>query len=337
MKTTALFSLPLLLLFFAPAGADPYRWQIAGTFNHTDYGTYSEDNSGLFAATYYLRPVDDDLGPRKIAPFLNRSSRISVSALRTEHESDFLTFLPDPGVASIYSLQASSRSYALAGQKVWRESGWIAGGNLVVMDPPESFFYGPDTHAYGIVGGKYIAQSTMITASFGTSHADTTTVITGLAPGQLFYGLAYQPQFPYELRSSSDTESAAVAVMHVGGSGNWRYAISAKAETVRRESRSQSGPVAGSNPPANVSVFQLNLRHKHFDIKAEWFPTDRLGIHLAYETQKDTTTDYRVELGTHWFFRPRTAVEFVIARVEHVFSGSISEPDTAQVRFLGRF
>lgn len=72
-KSTSIALFCAGLLALPSAHAETYQYDINTSI--IDYNAYSFSVTNDF--TYYFQPVDDSLGPRNLAPFLNKSSRVS--------------------------------------------------------------------------------------------------------------------------------------------------------------------------------------------------------------------------------------------------------------------
>ena len=145
------------------ASAAEYSWEVSGSYLDGDAAETVQTRGSTLQATYYLSAVNEEAGPYELAPFLNRSSYVSVLTARTKlREQVFPAFIaydtysvpgepvvpgvpagaPDDGVfRSIgpfppedfppYGFPAESgidtSEYAVAGRYVWPVSGWYAG------------------------------------------------------------------------------------------------------------------------------------------------------------------------------------------------------------------
>jgi len=149
----------------------------------------------LLRATYYLFPVDGTVGPYELAPFLNRSSYVTVGADRTKiREETFLSIGADPGfgssplpaepigeptrlyrfdgeVATIPPFPAESgqdtADYAVAGRYVWPGAGWYAGASARRGDfdaaPTLPFFRTTsESRRTGVFAGRYFGRRTAV-------------------------------------------------------------------------------------------------------------------------------------------------------------------------------
>ena len=143
--------------------AAEYSWEVSGSYLDGDAADTVQSRVSALHATYYLSAVDDEAGPYELAPFLNRSSYVSVLTARTKmREQVYPWFIADdtysvpgepvvPGVPAgapddgvfrsispfppedfpPYAFQAESgidtSEYEVAGRYVWPGSGWYAG------------------------------------------------------------------------------------------------------------------------------------------------------------------------------------------------------------------
>lgn len=127
--------------------AEEYSWEVSGSHLDGDAGGAEQINHSALHATWYLSAVDDAAGPYELAPFLNRSSHVTVIAGRTKlrepvHYSLFMTdplppreepagipldgMLPTVGALPTES-GVDTSEYVVAGRYVWPDTGWYAG------------------------------------------------------------------------------------------------------------------------------------------------------------------------------------------------------------------
>ena len=162
------------------ACAEEFSWQVAGSHQDMNAASTSESSASSVRATWYVSAVDDQVGPYELAPFLNRSSYVTVGTSRSKHRErlfgaigfDWPTGisprpLPDdrviddrviddrvipedfgPVVAPFGPIIPAesgidTREYAVQGRYVWPGSGWYVGANARRSDAdilPDIFF-----------------------------------------------------------------------------------------------------------------------------------------------------------------------------------------------------
>ena len=165
-----------------------YSWQVSGSYLDETAQSTATIQHRLLRATYYLFPVDGTVGPYELAPFLNRSSYVTVGADRTKiREETFLSIGADPGfgssplpaepigeptrlyrfdgeVATVPPFPAESgqdtADYAVAGRYVWPGAGWYAGASARRGDfdaaPTLPFFRTTSkSRRTGVFAGRY--------------------------------------------------------------------------------------------------------------------------------------------------------------------------------------
>ena len=119
----------------AAAGAE-YDWQVAGSYGQDDAAGIVDSSRWTLGGSYYPKPVDDTRGPYELAPFLTRSSYVTVGLSRAREEMVSVGYIGgEPGfierIIELYSrYTAETSEWSVAGRYVWRESGWFAGGGV---------------------------------------------------------------------------------------------------------------------------------------------------------------------------------------------------------------
>jgi hypothetical protein len=75
-----------------------------------------------------------------------------------------------------------------------------------------------------------------------------------------------------------------------------------------------------------------------YSVAGELFPTNRLGVRVGYSRpDTDFLDSDGFDVAATWFFKPRIAVQFSLARTS--FGGGpvgVGDVDSAGVRFFGR-
>jgi len=72
------------------AAAAEYAWQVEGSYGQDDAAGIVDSSRWTLAATYYPRPVDDARGLYALAPFLARSSYVTVGLSRATEETELV-------------------------------------------------------------------------------------------------------------------------------------------------------------------------------------------------------------------------------------------------------
>ncbi|MCZ0954104.1 MAG: hypothetical protein OXJ56_16155 [Rhodospirillaceae bacterium] len=190
--------------------AAEYSWQVTGGYEDIDSEGSIETNHSSMRATWYFSAVDDQVGPYELAPFLNRSSHVSVSTGRTklreqlypaifgdgiisggpvpDNATDF-HWLTSPGSVVTYPASWPSESglnsseYALDGRYVWPGAGWYAGAHASRSDadmlPDYPFAQTTAGHeSAGLFAGRYFGTRTALELDFGSDTASQETLVT---------------------------------------------------------------------------------------------------------------------------------------------------------------
>lgn len=338
----------------AAAGAE-YAWQVAGSYGQDDAAGIVDSSRSTLDGTYYPAPVDDTRGPYDLAPFLTRSSYVTVGTSWATEE----TMLPawawgtSPTIlrfGELYSRYTSETSgWSVAGRYVWRESGWFAGGGVERGGTEESTSV-RDVHSsgYRVVGGKYLGDATTLEVTVGTNRdrQDPDEVVC-TAFARRCYGL---------VGADVHTDEAGVSIRHVGELWDRAYSVGADVRSSRSDHLLVSprlldpeGRPFAENPftQSVYAVEEGGLLYSNetqvYNLSAAWYPTPALRVRLSYLAVRE---DYFSEidadgvgLSAGWFFRRKLSAEFSFTRtrLEHGFGPDSRDSDTASIRLLGRF
>ena len=179
-------------VILATAAAAEYSWQVSASHEDIDAAIDVESSRSSVRATWYLSPVDDEVGPYELAPFLNRSSYVAVGTARMKlREQRFFPAIYGTGIVSgglpaddVIHLAAfggvipglggypaesglDTYEYAVDGRYVWTGTGWYAGAHAHRSDadvPPEWPFTQTtwDYESTGIFAGRYFGPRTTL-------------------------------------------------------------------------------------------------------------------------------------------------------------------------------
>ena len=256
---------------FAPPAAfgDPFSWQVAGRYEDMNAAHAMESSSTSVRATWYPTAVDDRAGPYELAPFLNRSSYVTVGTSRSKHREQnrfpalaidsFGTF-PDDGrfvgvgrvglAAPRYGAFPSepgidTSEYAVDGRYVWPGSGWYAGANARRSDAdtlPDLFFAQTtlDQDSAGVFAGRYFGTRTTVELGLESESMSQELRTRALSVDPFFNSA--DPLGIFEsllLRTGveTDTENARLSVRHVGDLGDSTFSLSASIHSSRTDTR----------------------------------------------------------------------------------------------------
>ena len=252
----------------AAVGAE-YSWQVTGSYEDVDAQTGAETSHSSLRATYYLSSVDDRVGPYELAPFLNRSSYVTVGKGRTSvreqlyygfagNDTADLVPLPDGGIdvgeigvvgppwlGLPTETGIDSSEYALDGRYVWPGTGWYAGARAGRSDadvlPGLPFTQmTADQESAGIFAGRYFGSRTALELEFGSGTASQEQRVTpyfGIGPADGFPGFADDPFIELQTGTNTETKDARLSVRHVGQLGGSTFALSASIRSSRSETR----------------------------------------------------------------------------------------------------
>ena len=280
------------------ARAEEFSWQLSGGMSRTDLGSVSRDTWAV-DGTYYVDPIDDGSGPFGLASFLNPTTRVSAAASKVD--ADF-------GDPDDYTL---SGAFVLPGEK------WYVGANYsksIFDDTP--FFADSDAKGYGARAGRYLGSNT--TLELGLGRADErVSLCTAFSSATGCFGPT--------IDTERTEDSVDLAVFHVRRFRSLTYSLEARVSRSDGELEFLSAPF-GDN----------GYTQRAYSIATELFPTQRFGVRVGY-SQPDSDFDIdSYDVGATWFFKPRVAVQLVLARTSYGSGPSESHTNDAGVRFLGR-
>lgn len=125
----ALHAVAVSLLASSASGED-FSWQLSGGYGETELAPFADTERTMLDATYYIDPVDDSRGPYALAPFLNRSSRVTAGV--TNEKTTITTLVAGvapvpPSSPTTVDVTEETTGYSVSGRYVWSRSGWYVG------------------------------------------------------------------------------------------------------------------------------------------------------------------------------------------------------------------
>lgn len=255
------------------AVAQEFSWQVAGRYEDANIDYAAESRSSSLRGTYYLSPVNDQAGPWELAPFLSRSSHVTVGTARTKHRQELFRallagdvadgFIPLPndtvGVPGFDILPPPFESlpsesgidtsgYALNGRYVWPGIGWYAGAHARRGDgdvlPQLPFAQTTmDDESSGLFAGRYFGARTTLELGLGTQSMRQDVRFSPFKVFDPTFGLVDLPGIPelssIELQTGIETETdnARLSFRHVGDFSNWTFSVSASIDSSRTDTR----------------------------------------------------------------------------------------------------
>ena len=299
-------------VILATAAAAEYSWQVSASHEDIDAAIDVESSRSSVRATWYLSPVDDEVGPYELAPFLNRSSYVAVGTARMKlrqqlffpaisrtgivsgglpaddviHPAAFGGVIPGWGGYPSES-GVDTYEYAVDGRYVWTGTGWYAGAHAHRSDAdvlPDLLFTQTtwDQESTGLFAGRYFGPRTTLELGLGS---DTFSQEVRLSPFGIdpALGLPGMPDFvsSFELRTGTDTETenAQLSVRHVGNLGDSMFSLSASVRSSRSDThflvpapRDILSAIDPFDPPEGHFIF----RHPETDLTSiEVFDSER--------------------------------------------------------------
>ena len=254
------------------AAAQEFSWQVSGRYEDADIDYAAESSNSSLRATYYLGSVDDRAGPWELAPFLSRSSYVTVgTASRKHRQRSFPTLsrdenfgfidppgdtigmpgfdiLPPPFESFPSESGIDTSEYAVDGRYVWSDTGWFAGAHAARGDAdvlPQFPFATTtmDDESSGLFAGRYFGART--TLELGLRSQSMSQELR-LLPFEVFdpifggLGVADIPGIKrIELQTGveTETENARLSFRHVGDLSNWTFSVSASIHSSRSDTQ----------------------------------------------------------------------------------------------------
>ena len=267
-------------VLLSPAAGAEYSWQLAGSYRQDDAPRVVESNHSSLSATYYPSPVDDEAGPYELAPFLNRSSYVTIDMARSKLREGLIPAIfavdpasgamvpPDvlamfgeigfPGLDDIPTeFGIDTSDYAVSGRFVWPGSGWYAGAHSERGDldsTPEVSFADTIAKHEGseLFAGKYFGSRTAVELGFGTMKQteQVRARIDAFSSGRFgSVGPFGSVDFQTGVDTERDTENVNLSVRHVGDTGGLTWSVWASVRSSRSETRiSVPEPIFGAFP-----------------------------------------------------------------------------------------
>jgi hypothetical protein len=343
------------------AGAEDYRWQISGGYGDTELAPFADTERVTLDATYYLDAVDDARGPYALAPFLNRSSRVTAAVTSDETTITSPVFFsaltpPPPGTPTTVTTTEETTGFVIGGRYVWSASGWYVGASYRDADTDQEpgsarFQQGTAIEGYQVFGGRYFGESTSLDLAAGATRQTSELNIVCITALCLSGTAA----------TDIDTDDWSIGALHVRRGTRLTYSIAGRASSAS-VTPSITEPVLtlpSGAPPPPVLTLPANVagalnpvpvtpgpfmgpppvrdERETYSIAGEVFPTDRLGFRIGLSrSHGDFQDDDSYDLAATWFFKRAVAVEFALARTEQELGSFARDVDSAELRLLGR-
>jgi hypothetical protein len=232
------------------ASGEEFSWQLSGGYGETELTPFADTERTILDATYYLDPVDDSRGPYALAPFLNRSSRVTagVTNEKTTLSAPVATIGPPlPGTPTTLTLTQETTGYAISGRYVWPGSGWYVGASYQDANTDhEQISPGSRqdtrTDGYQLFGGRYFGESTSVDLAAGATRQATELLISCITSLCLSASAATQV----------DSDDWSIGAVHVRQGSRLSYSITARVS--RADPTARIDPLQLSLPPGAVDL-----------------------------------------------------------------------------------
>ena len=319
--------LGLCALAFSSAASAQFSWQVAGSYRD-DSSNVLDSNQTALSATYYFSQIDEQDSPLELAPFLNRSSYVTIEGAWGERSGSY-HYAPDgllsPETDEIeIDLGADTSEYAVSGRYVWPDAGWYVGGRIErghIDRRGDRLLLETDTDSEGfdLRVGKYLGYGTALELRIGSA------VRTRIE--ELNF-----PRLNAEIDFGTETETdhAELSVRHAGILDNRIYWLAANVGRVRSDTR-RIAPAA-FQPDSGL---ERSTSGSRYGFAAGLYPSRTFGVRLFYSrTDGDSSL---TGVSASWFFVPNAAVELGIARTKFDFEQFPLDMDSVTLRLLARF
>ena len=325
-----------LTLSLASAAHAEFSWELSGAVRHGERGEFVETDGSALAATYFFKPVDDELGPYALAAFLDPTTRMTV-ALSEEDQ----TLRAQVQSGQLVESESELQDWSIDGQYVLPESKWYFGGRYSrgEIDLPSSASVTEDGTGYGALAGKYFGGG----ATRLELALERSTVESEITTQFCIFGICSIPRTT-TLESTADT--ARIGVMHVRQGRALAYALFGNVAETRLEVTALTAPApAGvvpsppifivAQPPAGAVAVDTELEPRRtFTVGAELFLTRKLGVRIGYTAFDGITEDDAYDVGATWFFRRNVGVGLSLSRQE--FDYGLASSDSVAFQVIGR-
>ncbi|MEO1036297.1 MAG: hypothetical protein AAFX44_12140 [Pseudomonadota bacterium] len=277
----------------APLTADEFDFELGAGFGASDFSDTSSngfsfsDHTDTFSLVgrWYYDGLDDNGHPRSRAPFLDRTSSLSLTYVRTDQES--VSGLPAPmfgPVSTTLISETEIEAIELGLRHVWPASGWFGlasyvrsdtdgTGQLIVDGEPPVIGSGSENAStYSLGVGKYLWTNTSVQF-----------VVTEFDVGSI------------DAFSVDDGRAYDLSVSHVGSiNDSWSFAVDASVSQFDFDFGGDADgyALAVSLLPGNALEFGVgysNLELDDFnedqiyDVFASWFVRENIEIRARYQ------------------------------------------------------
>ena len=254
------------------AAAQEFSWQVSGRYEDADIDYAAESSNSSLRATYYLGSVDDQTGPWELAPFLERSSYVTVGTASRKHRQELFRALTGDGLVGFIDLPEDAvgvpgfdvfppafeslpsesgidtSEYAFDGRYVWPDAGWYAGAHAGRSDvdvlPQDPFVTTTiDEESSGLFAGRYFGARTTLELGLGTQSVNEDQLLRPFDAFDPTFGFVDVPGTPglssIEIQTGIETETdnARLSFRHVGDLRNSTFSVSANIHSSRSDTR----------------------------------------------------------------------------------------------------
>jgi hypothetical protein len=207
-----------------------------------------------------------------------------------------------------------------------------------VTNPPLIQFAEFDQKSYSVVAGKYLGPKTSLELSMSRFRQQAVQVLASIC---------LRPTIcipPLALEQDARIDEVGMSFVHVRRFRALDYSLFGRAAQTSTHLRmgslvpltSPGGPFV----PVSTSTTSVELAAPDawaYSVGTELFPTQKIGVRVAYITfNDDPTRDDAYEVDATWFFRRKAGVQFAWSQTRSAPGLAPRSNDTGAVRFIGR-
>ncbi len=239
--------------------AQPFDTEFSVVYEESSDNDFVGEGDALeLRGRYYFSPVGNDRFPLHEAGFVSRSSYIG--ALYSDRETDArFSYFNDSSATDITGLQ---------GQYIHAPSGWFIQASAFDGESRQAFFR-EDLEGYGVVVGKYLAETTTASLDYWNTDND--------GEQRFIVCSGFGPCTFSSLSRDIETEGYGAAVRHLGAVSRWHYAIGLSYQW--------------ENADHSTPFLDFDLDAETYGVDATLYPDKRLSLTFSFDNRDVEGTD----------------------------------------------
>jgi len=281
-----------------------YAWELWGSELRVETDAFSSSTASI-GASYYFDRVEDGSEPYALSEFFDPTTRLSATGSHPSAGAN--PFDPD--------------TWSLSGRYLLPGSVWYVGSQYSRDDFSR---FDAEGDGYGLSLGRYLGPRTTLELAVDKANFQYVQD-TWLCPPPTCD--ARRVEF------TTETDITSLSFVHVRDFRGLTYTLSG------RLSQEQGHTVwTDTTSVPNVDIADSTGERFHrYSLETALYPTQKLGVHLGYQTISAEGYDGGYSLGAHWFFRRNVAFELSLLREERDAPPDFDTVDTRAFRITGRF